>query len=323
MATSDKLSGFDYIGQPTLTDILRTNLITFFDWGFVDKGGYWNNTITTSGIYGGNWNKLKPVRDPNYTNGRVWGSKRKNWVWETGTSKGTPIAISGIFVNDNFLPYGSGYYVDYINGQVIFDSARSLSDTVQLEYSFKWINVMDARAVPWIRKLQTQSFRVDDAMYIVSSGENIELAQSRIQLPAVAIELVVDRRYKGHALGGYGKNAFTDVIYHVIAEDDTTVGHLLDIISMQDDKTIFVFSPERMANNNAFPLDSRGEISSGVLTYPNLVQPTGDGGFRCTDKILNGKLTFSNTRASNGQWLNSEVYTGTVRMTTEVVLSVK
>ncbi|HAI19831.1 MAG TPA: hypothetical protein DCM10_18515, partial [Xanthomarina gelatinilytica] len=61
--------------------------------------------------------------------------------------------------------------------------------------------------------------------------------EARLQLPAIAIEVVPTRKFKGYQLGG-GQFVYTDVLFHCIAEDEITRNKLLDVISLQSDKTI-------------------------------------------------------------------------------------
>lgn len=310
--------GINSIGDTTLTDVLAPNLISLFDWGFVDIGSYFNVTIPTSGQYGGDFHVLRPITDPRYTDGTVWESKRKNWVWEVNPSKGNPIEISGVFVDGSLQT--SGYYIDYNNGRVVFDSSKSTSSEVQLEYSYKYVQMCSADYLPFFRRVEKDSFRVDDSNFVVGSGNNIELANNRLQLPAVAVEIVDDREYQGYQLGDSTQWAISDVIFHVMAENEPTARRISDIISYQTDKTVFVFNPKKIANNNDFALDYRGSLVNPSSTYPNLVKPTGDGGYRWTDGIQAGKLRMTNATVQKGDWITRELYHKPVRMTTESVL---
>lgn len=319
MPTHTTLRGFSNIADPSISEILRTNLLVLFDWGFIDKGGFFNVTIPSSGAYGGNWHILEPVQDPYYTDGQVWQSRRQNWVWETGTSQGTPIPISGIFLDGSYIANTGSYTVDYPNGRIIFDQAQSLESEIKVAHSYKYIKITDARNIPFFRKLELNSFRPDDQFFPVSSGDLIEIGQTRLQLPLVAIEVLSNRNYEGYELGNTTRYVRTEVVFHVIAENDAIAGRITDAIAGQDEKRFFLFSPKLMAQNNAFPLGFDGDITSGNLTYPNLVAPTGDGGFRYSG-ALGGTVRFADTSAANGGWISPELFNNSVIMTTEVIL---
>ena len=101
----------------TLSNVLLDNLVNFYDWGFLDRGSFFNIKIPQSGIYGGDRHKLRLVDDPNYSDGQVWEGYRQNWVWESGISATAtqPTRISGIFVDNTFYATGNltkPFYID-------------------------------------------------------------------------------------------------------------------------------------------------------------------------------------------------------------------
>jgi len=141
-----------------------------------------------------------------------------------------------------------------------------------------------------------------------------------IQLPAVILEGPISRTKNGYELGNNLHWTYTDVIFHVIGEDDTSVNRISDILDRQMDKTILMFDMNRMTIENRFPLDYRGSKNDDALTYPSLVAATGDGGYRYNTGTLLGKLTISDSNTQNGAWIHQNVYHQTVKWTTEVVL---
>ena len=132
-----KLANLSNAQDVTLSNILLDNLIAFYDWGFLDRGSFYNIKIPQSGIYGGDRHKLRLVDDPNYNDGQVWEGYRKNWVWESGINATTtqPTSISGVFVDGTFYATGNlskPFYVDYPNGRVVFDSAIATTSDGQV-----------------------------------------------------------------------------------------------------------------------------------------------------------------------------------------------
>lgn len=313
--------GVTNIGDATFDSVLKSNIMTLFDWGFVDIGAYYNVNVPTSGFYGGTFHELHPVDHPNYTSGQVWSSSRKNWMWETGVTKGTPISVSGVFVNDTLL--SSGYYIDYPNGYVVFDSGRPLTDNVHMEYSYKWIDFVDSDNMSLFQKIHDKSMRVDDGFYPLGSGDFIELHENNTQLPAVAVETGTGRTYRGHEIGSsalVGKNI---VVFHVLAENYDVAAKIADIISLQENKTYYMFDLDRMISSGAFPLNYRGELVDSNLTYPQLVKPTGDGGYRWTSGAREGKIRFYDMEIQKGSWLSNDIYQMQVKMSTEAILYMK
>jgi len=79
---SNTFSNVDNLGSNYLLNNLEENLKTFFDWGFLNIGGFVNVNIPVSGLYGGNFSQLKSTSQPAYRDGQVWQTFRKDWVWE-------------------------------------------------------------------------------------------------------------------------------------------------------------------------------------------------------------------------------------------------
>ena len=350
--SNTELSKIKNVGDSTLSPLLQDNLIEFFDWGILSAGGFFNIEIPTSGQYAGNKHKLRLVDDPRYTKGQVWEGFRSNWVWQSGlavseqpntlirlqpntdgfgvdypNSSNYP-GVSGVFINDTSVGFngfapasGVGqykYHIDYPNGRVVFDSAISTSAAVTAEFSHKWVDVVRADE-DFFREVQYRSLRADDDFTLTGSGNYSQLAENRLQLPAIAVEVVQRRDMKPYCLGGLNHWVNTDVLFHVLAEEDYTRDKLLDIVSLQQDKTIFMFDSDMIGRNDAFPLDYRGMVKKDDLRYPELVEPSGNGGFRYMG-AGNGSLTFTNSRIQLSDTINENLYHGVVRMKTEVII---
>jgi hypothetical protein len=311
--------GTTKIGQSSITELIEDNLISYIDWCFLELGAFFNVTIPSSGAYGGNRERLRNVNDPRYSNGQVWESYRQNWVWQSGLKQinEQPISISGIYVNSSFLPRGSGYSINYKNGQIVFDNPIPTNSVVRLEYSHKWIDVVGANDVPWFKSGHTNSFRVDDSAFLANSGIWNELADTRLQLPVVAVE-VVDKSYAGYQLGG-GQWSNNQVILHILAENSQTAKRISSILSEQNESTIFAFDPDMIAENNRYPLDYNGDLNDNPLCYPDLVAYSGDGGFR-TDRIQHGKMRIYGAHGQNHGGVTTSVYHSTVRYIVETIL---
>tara|TARA_R110002020_G_scaffold218313_4_gene426180 strand:+ start:1408 stop:2403 length:996 start_codon:yes stop_codon:yes gene_type:complete len=321
-----QLKGFDNVGDSSLSMSIQDGLIEFFDWGLLEKGNFFNVSIPASGQFGGDKHKLRLVDDPNYDSGQVWEGFRSNWVWQSGlsyseqplvTNKWHSPGISGVFVDGAFQStFDSPTYphsVDYSNGRVIFNTALPTTSAVTAEYSYKWINVVPANSTPWFREIQYGSQRADGHFAQTGSGDWSQLAQSRLQLPAIAVEVVSPRVSEPYQLGG-GSYVHTDVIFHVLAEEDYVRDKLIDIVSLQNEKSIYMIDTNRMATNDAFPLDWKGSVKPSGFRYPDLVKPSGIGGYRWKG------LRFENVRSQRTAPINESLHTGVVRMTTQVIM---
>lgn len=321
MASDTQLKGFDSFSKYSYLENLEKNLIMFFDWGFINKDAFQNFNIPTSGAYGGDYSRLRLVNDTRFSNGTIWESARLNWIWESGLeSANQPISISGIFVNNIFKSKTDGTYrIDYPNGRIIFNSGIALNSTVRVAHSSKWINVIPSDSVPWLRKFQQNSFRVDNSNFLSGSGDYLNFSESRLQLPVVAVE-IADDYYEPAAIGG-SQYCYARVKFHVIAEDVPTVKRISNAISSQSEKTIFIFDSNRMASENRFPLDQFGSVISGAMTYPQLVAYSGVGGYRQLDGVLAGKVSLDRPQTQSLQVLTSNVIQKTTTYLTNAILT--
>jgi hypothetical protein len=322
MANLD-LKGFSKLGDSTLTNDIKENLISFFDWGLLEKENYINVSIPTSGYYGGNEHQLRLVDDPRYDAGQVWEGFRSNWVWQSGvtvtpgplvgTDDSNP-GVSGVYVSGVFHNIDStGTYAHHINhplGRVVFDTAIPTTSTVTCEYSYKYVNVTQSNGLPWFNEIQKRSERVDNSQFLTTSGDWSQLSQNRYQLPAIGIEIVNNRSFEGYQLGG-GSYVYTDVLFHCIAEDPYMRDNLLDAVSYQNEKNFMMYDLNGIADSGTFPLNHNGVPASGALHFSELIT----------------QFPFKNLRLFNMRFdsvypLGTNLYVGTVKCTTEVILGV-
>jgi len=309
------LKGFNSISDTDVQSAILQNVISFFDWGFIDKGAFSNVRLNTADIRAKNKSKLKLVTDPNYTNGQVWSTFRENLVWESGVSCTTqPVQISGVYVNGAFkTPTTSGYqhYVDYTHGRVIFSSAISTSSVVNMEYSYKDIYFTTDDIIPLVKSLQENS-HVITSDFTANSGDWNILERTKTQMPLVSIEISPRTRFKPLELGNSAYWMETDILMHVLAEDSEAARKLSNFISYQIDKTIWMFDINLIASSGAFPIDYRGAKTSHPLTYPSLVKHNNDGGYRYN------KLTFTDATLQ-GPTAVGTIFHSIVKFNTEVV----
>lgn len=318
------LKGFFSVFDANVNNDLQDNIIEFFDWSLLNKGNYYNVTLAESGVNEGrDLSKLRISSHPHYASGQAWEGFRKNWVWQSGveppsgmdaplvgTNEATP-GLSGVYVNGAFYASDTaGTYahnVDYFHGRVIFDNVMPTGTVVQVPHSYKYISVLYASNLPWVREIQYRTTEPNSFFVNQDRGDFNLPAEARVQLPAIAVEIVPRRTMTGYQLGG-GQYINTDVIFHCIAEDSFTRNQLVDIVSLQNEKTIFMFGSELLADSGAFPLDYRGVPVSGALTYPKLVENYTVRRLRLKDMVV-----------QNMDAINSNLYGGIVRATAEII----
>jgi len=309
-----KLANLRNVQDSTLSNTLLDNFVAMYDWGLLDRGQFYNINIPESGIYGGDRHKLRTAQDPNYTDGQVWEGYRQNWVWESGISATDeqPITISGVFVDDTFYATGNvtkPFYIDYPNGRVVFDTALTTTSTVQLEYSHKWVQVIPAQGVPWFRQIQQGSFRNEEGFQVSNSGNWVQLGQTRVQLPAIAVEVVPAKSLQPYQLGG-GQWTNTDILFYVISENHWECTNLMDAILYQNDRSVHLFDPTAVAISGVLPFNYRNELNENAIPsglYPNMV-----------DDFFYRRCWINESRGNEISQLSPELYIGTTRCSTQV-----
>jgi hypothetical protein len=315
--------GVTDIGDSLFMSILEGNLKVFMDWGLLGIGAWTDVKAPAAGAYGGDFSVCRRVDDEAYSAGQVWETLRKDLVWESGVeyqeATGVqPIAISGVWVDGTLYTSSHvtyGHYIDYPNGRVVFDSAIPTTSEVKLNHSYRWCQVQIADRAPWFQELQFSSMRVDSTHATqTGSGDWSIGSQHRVQLPAVVIEAVPRRFSQGYELGNGNLRTFQDVLFHVVAETKWERDQLLDIISTQKDKAIYLFDTNKVAASSMYPLDYRGELVSNPRMYPDLVEDWAPNGYRWR------KVWWRDSVLSEVESPSPALYEGIVRTTFEVIV---
>lgn len=315
-----KFKNIKHIGNDQFISQLESNLKVHCDWALLGIGGWTDVNAPTSGAFGGDFNILRLVDDPSYTDGQVWEGARKDWVYETGVgyidaTGGGPHNpnVVGIPTVDAVAATTGTYHVNYPLGRIIFDTAESITAEVKVTYAMRDIQVYRADDAPWFRELQFRSYRLDDEQYSqVGSGNWSMGSHHRVQFPAVIIEVVPRSNNTPYEMGNGSLVRHQDVLFHVLAESRWMRNTLLDIFMNQDDKAIYLFDGNKISESGDFPLDFRGELV-GTKMYPDLVEPDGVG-YRWKT------CHFTNAQAAEIDSINPALHQGVVRLTAEVVL---
>lgn len=297
--------------SPLLLETLEVNLKRYFDWCLLNIG-FWTDVNISDGVFtGGNFYTLNPV-DDTYT---IYETPRKNLVYEEFEYDGnSPIEIAGVRVNGTLYTSGHGTYghnIDYINGRVIFNSARSSTDIITMSYSYKDISVERAIESDIWKEIQYGSFKPSDTHLTDNEkGQWTAIpALRRQQLPALIIESVPRRISTGWQLGSKSRNIFQDVLFHVVAENSTQRNQLTDIIDSEKFHTIFLMNIEDIHTDD-WPINYLGYKNSLGLMYPDLIEEY---------KWI--KITFSDMKVSEVANINPYLFQSTIRSTIECVFT--
>ena len=303
------------ISEDLLLNILETNFKMFFDWSFLSIGAWFDAKITNSGTIFGSTNPMSQlvlVDDPSYTTGQVWQGIRKDWVWENSAvySGNSPINISGIYINNAYVPYsGNSFAVNYPDGRIIFNNAVSKTSKIKLNHSYRYVQVYRASDSPWFNIIQYPSLdNTSQDIVRISDGEWSIAGKHRIQLPAIVIESVPRSRSRPYELGNTSLWLEQDIAFYVLAENKNDRNKLLDIIRLQQDLTIQLFDTNKLSQDDKYPLNYNGDRKTSPLMYPNIV-----------DQYFWKKCLIKNVSLFELESVTPNLYQGLARATTEVI----
>lgn len=305
-----------HIGYSDISDMLETNMKAYYDWALLNIGAWVDVDIPTSGGYGGDYSRLRPVSDPLYTDGQVWEGARKDWAYETGVNYvGTdnnlynPQNVGVPQINGS--PATGAYHINYPQGRLVFDTPISQSSVVKLAHAYRYVQIVRANDAPWWRELQEKSFRVDSAQFLqTQSGYWSAMGEHRVQMPCIVIEVTSPGRTDDTQLGGGSLNVNRAVKFSILAETPSDRNKLMDIINLQVDKSLWLFNTNTMAEVTGYPLDYRGMlVGSGM--YPNFISETGYRYATC--RLADSTIT-------DVRQLHPNLHMAVVRTTTETII---
>lgn len=309
--TNEKFSGVNNVGQHLLMSQIENNIKNFLEWGFVNIGAFINVSRPDINIYNNPLALLKPTEDPNFASGRVWQTMRKDWIWESDISYSqcvdeplpsglisyeapcpsgipieypcpeeniqsvSPILIDGVYIDNIFYPLNTtgqySYKVDYINSRIIFNNPISLSKKVEMEYSYRWVQVYSYDAAKWWRQLQYQTDANSEHFNQINKGDFSILSTNRVQLPAIIIETISRGLSKPWRLGDKSLIIKQELMLHIVSETMADRNKIIDILRLQQDKFIDMYDTNLVIKYGIQPFLIDGTLNPNRLQYNQLV----------------------------------------------------
>lgn len=317
----EKFKGVTDWRRDGFNDNAQYGIMEWVKWSMLQIGGF-ENVLSSqaSGLYGGHPAILRPVTDPNFTDGQVWEGIRSDWIWETGISYSVqPRECTGVYINGSFKPTATEagayeHYIDFPRGRAVFTTPIATSSNVRADYAFRIPTVAYSKE-PWMQELLYGSLNVQRSDFLIAgSGSHNQLAEARRQMPTIGLELSQRRGYHPYELGGC-QFVFQDMLFHILAESKDERDKLLDILANQNDKVIELPDKGLMKESAQFPvdIDVKGRPVSNPMQYPSIIAPTGSGGFRWARCMLRGAN--SQVMQTTNNWL----YRGVVRLSCESI----
>jgi hypothetical protein len=264
----------DKYGKYNILSQLEDNMKSFFDTAFLNIGAYTNIKKPTNSLYGGDMCKLKPVQDPALSNGKAWETTKKDWVWESDSvfGSGTPIAISGVSINNSFYagPNGSGNYtysLNYPMGRVTFNNEIPLTSNIEIEHSYRNVQIYKSNEAAWFKELQQYSYDPTKFANISQITSN-----HRVQMPSIVLEILPGTELKPYEIGSTKNIIYQDIMTNVLTETYSDRAIILDILIQQKDRPLYLYDINKVVNNEVYPLNYNGSINPSGFSYSQLVE---------------------------------------------------
>ena len=313
--TFTKPSGYDSI----TIDYSQHNK---YDNSFYYKIEYTDTYTPPASLYGDLPYQLKTTEVNGYKIGQVWQAFKKDWVWETGVEyypdpkyceNFSPINISGIYVNNNFLPgptgvATSGYHINYPLGQIIFDKAIPKTSKVELNYSYRWCQVYKSSSDSSWKELQELTYSPNPSLNQPSAGDYSISANHRVQMPCIIIEPSSRTSSKPYQLGDYSQYQSQDFLLHIFTENSVDKNRICDIIRLQKDQIINLYDINKVVNSGVQALNYDGSVNPKGLPYTELL----------SDYYWN-KTMFKDFGLTDMQSKNKNLYWCIIRLTSETI----
>ena len=309
---------FQHVGSYTdqlILNSLETNLKLFLDHSFLKIGSWSDVLLDQENLITSPLCKLEMDEDPSFKRGRVWISARKDWVYDnsivfnnlgflhTGPNR-SPLTINSIKVNNEEVT--SGYYIDYVNGRIIFDQSKAPSSTIKVSYSYANIQTYRSSDCNWWKIIESGIIEPKD-MKSTGMGQWTIGPYHKVQMPCIVIDSVPRSRNLPYELGSKSLKIEQDVLFNILAENKNDRNQLLDIIRLHQDNTIWLFDTNKAAQDNKLPLNYNGSINAEGLSYSSLIN---------TYKLAKAHIksvTLSEILSVNG------IYEGVARATFEII----
>jgi hypothetical protein len=250
---------------------LEDNIKSFLDYSFLKIGGFTNVNIPTSGLYSNDFSKTKVGYNPVKPTGSVWETFRKDWVYETGISYSDkyPTAISGIYFNNSFIPGPTGnvahpYYIDYPNGNIVFQTAKPSGSDIKLNYSYRNIQIYKANESSWWKEFQRYHY---DSSTLNKTPGQILISNNKIQLPCIIVETIARTSQEPYELGNTKNIINQDLLLHIYTENLIQRNNLINILILQKDNQNVLYNINKVIKEQKWPINNNGSYNVSGLNY--------------------------------------------------------
>lgn len=299
--TFDNVSSFsDY----SLIAQVEENLKMYLDYSFLNIGGF-VNVSSGNTIYGINNAKATVSEANGYAIGKVWETYRKDWIYESGISfnNSTPLNISGIYINNIFLPSptGSGNYaytLDYPNGQIIFKNPVPTGSKISINYSYRKCQVYKSSTSNWWAEFR-------NSIYSDLPNEYI------LQTPSIVIEPTNNSSLIPYQLGDRSFFVDQDILLYIFSDSAVERNNIIDMIRLQKEKNIYMYDINKVIKDGVYPITYTGQINNNGQNYISLLN---------NPAYSYRKLFIKNVNLMGMETYSKKLFWCILRLTTQTIL---
>lgn len=258
------LDGIQYYGDHTLEHILTHNVIQFMRYGLLEIGAYYNVTTGMVGPNGQDHSRLHPVGVTGLTPYTVYAGAKPDWVHESFTVKSSGVATaiipSGILFNGTFVATGTavsgtGYYIDFSRGQVVFNNPVPSGSVVQCPHSDRWVSVYPKESQEYYKLVSS----LDWFGTAGSSGVSLS-AEQKAYMPCLFISVPSYDTIRGMHLGSRAKVANAQICFDIFATNGNERAILQDVCYFLETKPLPILDYKSAPR----ALNYQGQLVSGV-----------------------------------------------------------
>jgi hypothetical protein len=284
----------------SISEKVEANLISFLDWGFIDKGGYINININQSGAYVDNRSILLKQTDPRDPSLKLFKGP-ENWVYQTEVSATpSPNIIPLVYVN-NTLDLSPT--INYRDGIVSPSINVPVNAVVKASYSYKWVTFLSSRKSYNTKRVDYRQNRTD-----LNDPNNEVLSEIRVPLPCVSVDVPSVSKSRPYGLDRLGPRIYTFFVnLSIIGESASETSRISDYICVQQGTNFSTFDPKLVVAADDFPLNFDVTLNSAK----NHQQLSEDYPW--------STIYIEEAQAYSGSYIHQNIYESFVRLKLELV----
>ena len=286
------LKNISSVADQSASEMIKTNLISFFDLGFLNAGGYINIDFGQLNASGTDISLLRKIIDKRFSDKEVW-QGAENWLYESDITSGTPM-VTAVTINGTPVVDPE---IDYTNGRVLLPTGAT---NVRARYSYKWVTFTSSQD-------SLSPLRISDYS---SKSKNQTPAEVILPLPFVSFHVPPISKSKINGLNrNYDSKTIThNIIVEVFGQSPSETQRISDIIANQSGHSMPMYCINSAGLADDLPLNFDGTLNSGK----NHLQLFEDYPWTY--------MKFKEITSRNGDYINTKVHKVILKMTTETIL---